>query len=92
MARKLCTFYILVNSSLIYNQAMKIPTSTTFLLCNDFFSSEESVQFVEGDDVHVAAVLMTKFLRELPEPLLTFQVYDDIMRIKGERTGRFRPS
>ena len=49
------------------------------------------MQFVEGDDVHVAAVLMKKFLRELPEPLLTFQVYDDIMRIKGERTGRFRP-
>ena len=50
------------------------------------------MQFVEGDDVHVAAVLMKKFLRELPEPLLTFQVYDDIMRIKGERTRRFRPS
>jgi hypothetical protein len=44
----------------------------------------ESVQFVREEDTHVAAVLLKKFLRELPEPLLTFQLYDDIMRVHGK--------
>ncbi|CAB4027764.1 rho GTPase-activating 8-like isoform X2 [Paramuricea clavata] len=45
------------------------------------FNRGETVQFVWEEDTHVAAVLLKKFLRELPEPLLTFQLYDDIMRI-----------
>ncbi|CAB4018633.1 rho GTPase-activating 8 isoform X5 [Paramuricea clavata] len=46
------------------------------------FNRGETVQFVQEKDIHVAAVLLKKFLRELPEPLLTFQLYDDdIMRI-----------
>jgi Rho GTPase-activating protein 1 len=44
----------------------------------------ETVQFVREEDTHVAAVLLKKFLRELPEPLLTFQLYDDIMRVHGK--------
>lgn len=43
----------------------------------------EDVEFEPEDDSHVAAVLLKKFLRELPEPLLTFELYDDFMRIHG---------
>ncbi|XP_064629851.1 rho GTPase-activating protein 8-like isoform X5 [Lineus longissimus] len=46
-------------------------------------------QFNEGDmvdfhglvDVHIPAVILKTFLRELPEPLLTFDLYDAILRI-----------
>lgn len=31
------------------------------------------------EDVHLAAVILKTFLRELPEPLLTFQLYNDIV-------------
>ena len=31
------------------------------------------------DDVHCAAVIIKKFLRELPEPLMTFNLYDIII-------------
>ncbi|KAM9845868.1 rho GTPase-activating protein 8-like isoform 2-T2 [Aulostomus maculatus] len=40
---------------------------------------------VYDDNVHVAAVVLKIFLRELPEPLLTFQVYDqvqDLLRVE----------
>jgi Rho GTPase-activating protein 1 len=47
----------------------------------------ENVQFVEEEDVHVAAVLLKKFLRELPEPLLTFKLYDEIMAVHGKIQG-----
>lgn len=32
--------------------------------------------------VHVAAVIVKSFLRELPEPLLTFQLYDDVINFQ----------
>ncbi|XKL59670.1 hypothetical protein PGB90_000686 [Kerria lacca] len=41
----------------------------------------ESVDF--KGDVHLAAVLLKTFLRELEEPLLTYELYDDIMQFQG---------
>lgn len=39
----------------------------------------ETVQFSEIEDVHLAAVILKTFLRELPEPLLTYKLYNDIV-------------
>ncbi|XP_034719978.1 rho GTPase-activating protein 8-like [Etheostoma cragini] len=36
------------------------------------------VNFEEVGDVHVPAVILKTFLRELPEPLLTFRVYNQV--------------
>lgn len=38
------------------------------------------------EDVHLAAVILKTFLRELPEPLLTYQLYNDIVNF----TCKFR--
>uniref|UniRef100_A0A673X426 Rho GTPase activating protein 1 n=1 Tax=Salmo trutta TaxID=8032 RepID=A0A673X426_SALTR len=35
--------------------------------------------FSQMEDVHLAAVILKTFLRELPEPLLTYQLYNDIV-------------
>ena len=43
----------------------------------------EKVEFREYSDVHLAAVLIKLFLRELPEPLLTFKAYDTITELRG---------
>lgn len=45
------------------------------------FNSGQSVQFESYGDsgVHVAAVILKSFLRELEEPLLTFDLYDDVL-------------
>ena len=44
----------------------------------------EKVEFHEQSDVHLAAVLIKLFLRELPQPLLTFESYDSITQLKGQ--------
>ncbi|KAG7231411.1 hypothetical protein INR49_011960 [Caranx melampygus] len=42
------------------------------------------VNFDEFGDVHVPAVILKTFLRELPEPLLTFRVYTHVQDILSE--------
>uniref|UniRef100_A0A3Q3WG03 Uncharacterized protein n=1 Tax=Mola mola TaxID=94237 RepID=A0A3Q3WG03_MOLML len=39
------------------------------------------VNFDNYADVHVPAVILKTFLRELPEPLLTFRVYDQVQEL-----------
>ncbi|KAF4094433.1 hypothetical protein AMELA_G00014910 [Ameiurus melas] len=43
------------------------------------YNSGEQVNFFEIDDVHLAAVILKTFLRELPEPLLTYNLYDEVV-------------
>ena len=41
------------------------------------------MDFASLHDIHLVAVLLKLFLRELPEPLLTFDAYSHIMELKG---------
>uniref|UniRef100_A0A673XUE5 Rho GTPase activating protein 1 n=1 Tax=Salmo trutta TaxID=8032 RepID=A0A673XUE5_SALTR len=43
------------------------------------YNSGEEVSFSQMEDVHLAAVILKTFLRELPEPLLTYHLYNDIV-------------
>ncbi|XP_049274605.1 rho GTPase-activating protein 1 isoform X3 [Rhipicephalus sanguineus] len=43
------------------------------------FDEGKYVNFDAYKNVHVAAVILKTFLRELEEPLLTFDLYDDVM-------------
>ena len=36
----------------------------------------------EDGDVHIAAVILKTFLRELGEPLLTFDLYNTVVRFE----------
>lgn len=45
------------------------------------------VNFNELGDVHVPAVILKAFLRELPEPLLTFRVYQQAQDIVGVQSS-----
>lgn len=44
-------------------------------------NSGEEIVFEDGD-VHIAAVILKTFLRELGEPLLTFDLYDTVVRFE----------
>ena len=35
------------------------------------------------EDFHLAAVILKTFIRELPEPLLTYQLYNDVVNFAG---------
>uniref|UniRef100_A0A8C0YE38 Rho GTPase activating protein 1 n=1 Tax=Cyprinus carpio carpio TaxID=630221 RepID=A0A8C0YE38_CYPCA len=50
------------------------------------YNSGEEVNFSQLDDVHLAAVILKMFLRELPEPLLTYQLYNDIVNFHNVDT------
>ena len=45
-------------------------------------NSGEDIQFDDQTDVHLVAVLLKAFFRELPEPLLTFDLFEDVMRFQ----------
>ncbi|KAM7365243.1 hypothetical protein PAMP_016188 [Pampus punctatissimus] len=48
------------------------------------YNSGVAVNFTEMEDVHLAAVILKTFLRELPEPLMTYQLYNDIVNFTSE--------
>ncbi|XP_069752129.1 rho GTPase-activating protein 1 isoform X3 [Narcine bancroftii] len=45
----------------------------------DKYNNGVPVDFAVYDDVHLTAVMLKTFLRELPEPLLTYGLYDQIV-------------
>uniref|UniRef100_A0A8C2XIG0 Rho GTPase activating protein 1 n=1 Tax=Cyclopterus lumpus TaxID=8103 RepID=A0A8C2XIG0_CYCLU len=47
------------------------------------YNSGVAVNFTEMEDIHLAAVILKTFLRELPEPLLTFQLYNDVVNFSS---------
>lgn len=46
-------------------------------------NSGETVDFTEFNDVTIAAVTLKTFLRDLSEPILTFELYEPIIRLYG---------
>lgn len=40
---------------------------------------------MSSEDTHVVAGLLKTFLRDLSEPLLTFELYDEIIQFLGEK-------
>ena len=46
----------------------------------------EEIVFEDGD-VHIAAVILKTFLRELAEPLLTFDLYHTVVRFEVSERG-----
>lgn len=45
------------------------------------FNQGENVDFNEIDDVHIAAVALKTFLRDLQEPLLTYDLFQPVVRL-----------
>ncbi|KAK3855669.1 hypothetical protein Pcinc_037946 [Petrolisthes cinctipes] len=58
------------------------------------FNTGQDVDFQLPADVHTAAVIIKTFLRELSEPLLTFDLYDEVLQFqsvsKSERAGNIK--
>lgn len=46
------------------------------------FNEGKVVNFDKLGDIHIPAALLKSFLRQLPEPLLTFDLYDHIVRVQ----------
>ena len=57
-------------------------------ICIIVTSAGKPVNFDDYADVHIPAVILKTFLRELPEPLLTFRVYSQVQDLLSEWGGR----
>lgn len=49
------------------------------------------MNFDDYGDMHVPAVILKTFLRELPQPLLTFQAYEQILGITSTYSHKSWP-
>lgn len=49
------------------------------------------MNFDDYRDIHVPAVILKTFLRELPQPLLTFQAYEQILGITSMYLSQLWP-
>lgn len=60
----------------------------------ELLNSGESVNFDDYGEqaVHVASVILKTFLRELEEPLLTFELFADVMSFKNNHHYHLMPS
>ena len=61
------------------------------------FGDKHTKQFVlkgkevklDNYDAHISAGLLKLFLRELAEPILTYELYDEIMTLQGSKYSSF---
>lgn len=58
--------------------------SANTLVVRDLQNKINQGERVQLEDPHVAAVLLKTFLRELKEPLLTFDLYDEIISFQSK--------
>ena len=54
--------------------------SVSFIQC----SIGEEINFNSLGDVHIPAAILKSFLRQLQEPLLTFDLYDHTVRVQSK--------
>ncbi|XP_071480131.1 rho GTPase-activating protein 8-like isoform X1 [Diadema antillarum] len=59
----------------------RCPNAITVKRVQEKYNSGEPVNFADVGDVHVPALLLKAFFRELPEPIMTFDLYDDILKV-----------
>lgn len=48
------------------------------------YNEGETVDFKDLANPHLAAVMLKTFLRELTEPIMTFELYEEVLKIHGE--------
>lgn len=51
--------------------------------CDLYFSPDMTAIDIEEYPIHTLTTVLKYFFRELPEPLLTFELYDDFLRTAG---------
>lgn len=73
-------FTIFLTESIVYYIFFAFSPFLVFFC----FASGKPVNFEQYSDVHVPAVILKTFLRELPEPLLTFTLYNQIQDLTSE--------
>lgn len=65
----------------------RAANAQTLKQVKELINANQPVDLDEHNDVHLAAVLMKAFLRDLPEPLLTYALYEPVLAMTGADYG-----
>ena len=50
------------------------------------FLSGDTIDFDKFQDIHIPAAILKSFLRQLPEPLMTYDQYDHLVKVQSRFT------
>ena len=62
-------------------KSQKLESINIFLYFQAKINSGEQIVFDVGD-VHIAAVILKTFLRELQEPVMTYDLFDEVVNFE----------
>jgi Rho GTPase-activating protein 1 len=77
----LCVEYIRANALDVQGIFRRAASATTVRQIKEKMNRGESIDFGSFMDPHIPCVILKTFLRELPEPLLTFALYEPITHL-----------
>lgn len=59
------------------------------LVCTDYDHADVENMNLDDYNIHVIASVFKQWLRDLPNPLLTFELYEEFIRAMGEWSASF---
>jgi hypothetical protein len=71
----------------LYNEGKHVKRKLKKSIMKILFKGQ--VVQLDSFDAHISAGLLKLFLRELTEPILTFELYDEIMTLQGSKYSKF---
>jgi len=69
-------FELAVKTAVLFQSALSVVRYSVLV------AAGVEVNFAELNNVHIAAALLKSFLRQLPEPLLTYELHDHIIHVQ----------
>lgn len=82
-------FFLVLETEGLFRRSSSAPVVK---MVQDRFNRGETVVFSTDKDIHTAAVIIKTFLRELQEPLMTFELYNEILQFQCRfLVYRFKP-
>ena len=78
ISKKCISFFFVCFLVIIFHKMKK----KLFMFQEPYIDFFFQIVFSDGD-VHIAAVILKTFLKELEEPLLTFELFDDILNVES---------
>ncbi|KAK2186020.1 hypothetical protein NP493_216g02031 [Ridgeia piscesae] len=80
-----CIAYLRENGLEVEGIFRRSASAVVLKKVQQLFNEGREVDFESFYDIHIPAVIMKSFLRQLPEPLLTFDLYDHIIHVQSLR-------
>ena len=83
-----CVEFITVNGLEVEGIFRRSASAATLRRVQQQFNDGQRVDFATVGDIHIPAAILKSFLRQLPEPLVTYDLYDHIIHVQCQCSAR----